>query len=67
MSGYLVDTNLPSELTKPTPDPRVTAFLIAAGRESVYASVITIGESRKGLPLCARASAGPSCRTGWIG
>ena len=49
MTAYLVDTNLPSELTKPAPDPCVAEFLIAAGREHVYVSVVTIGEICKGI------------------
>jgi len=49
VSLYLVDTNLPSELTKPAPDKNVENFLIRAGRENVYASVITIGEICKGI------------------
>jgi predicted nucleic acid-binding protein len=44
VTAYLVDTNLPSELTKPVPHPDVAEFLIRAGREQVYASVVTIGE-----------------------
>jgi predicted nucleic acid-binding protein len=43
----------PSELTRPIPDPRVAAFLIDAGKESVYASVITIGEIAKGIAALA--------------
>jgi predicted nucleic acid-binding protein len=27
MKGYMVDTNVPSELTRETPDARVVAFL----------------------------------------
>ncbi len=51
MSRYLVDTNLPSELTKPVPDARVAAFLIDAGKESVSASIVTIGEIAKGIAI----------------
>ena len=29
MSGFLLDTNIPSELTKPTPDVRVTGWVAA--------------------------------------
>lgn len=47
--AYLVDTNLPSELTKAAPDPRVEQFLIQAGQSQVYASVVTIGEICKGI------------------
>lgn len=49
MTAYLVDTNLPSELTKPLPNPEVEAFLIRAGRQHVYLSVVTIGEICKGI------------------
>ena len=49
MTLYLVDTNLPSELTKPAPNPDVAEFLIRAGRDHVYASVVTIGEICKGI------------------
>jgi toxin FitB len=49
LNGYLVDTNLPSELTKPVPDERVTEFLIGAAKERVYVSVVTIGEIAKGI------------------
>jgi len=46
---YLVDTNLPSELTKPTSNPDVADFLVRAGRDRVYASVVTIGEICNGI------------------
>ena len=47
--GYLVDTNIPSELTRTKPDPRVEAFLQNADRDSVFLSVMTIGEICKGI------------------
>ena len=43
MKGYLVDTNVPSELTRETPDARVVAFLRKAGKESLFLSVMTPG------------------------
>jgi len=49
LKGYLVDTNIPSELTRENPDARVEAFLAKAGRESVFLSVLTIGEICKGI------------------
>lgn len=49
MTRYLVDTNIPSELTNSLPDPRVKAFLVHAGKENVYASVVTVGEICKGI------------------
>jgi toxin FitB len=57
VKGYLFDTNVPSELTRDSPDARVTTFLENAGRERVCLSVMTLGEIRKGidvLPLSRR-------------
>lgn len=57
MTRYLVDTNVPSELTKPSPDSGVVAFLVQAGKENVFASVVSVGEICKGiagLPESAR-------------
>jgi predicted nucleic acid-binding protein len=47
--GYLVDTNVLSELTRDRPDERVADFLESAGTESVFLSVMTIGEICKGI------------------
>lgn len=52
MSGrlaYLLDTNVLSETRKPKPDPGVIAFLQSADPLSVFLSVLTIGELRKGI------------------
>jgi predicted nucleic acid-binding protein len=49
VKGYLVDTNIPSELTRDRPDSRVAAFLAKAGQTSVFLSVLTIGEICKGI------------------
>ena len=49
MTRYLVDTNIPSELTNSVPDPRVRAFLIRVAKQDVCASVVTIGEICKGI------------------
>jgi predicted nucleic acid-binding protein len=51
VKGYLVDTNVPSELTRETPDARVAAFLENAGKESVFLSVMTVGEICKGIDM----------------
>ncbi len=51
MKGYLVDTNVPSELTRETPDARVEAFLGTTGKESLFLSVMTLGEICKGIDL----------------
>jgi predicted nucleic acid-binding protein len=49
LNGFLADTNIPSELTRPNPDARVVAFLNRIDKESVYLSVLTLGEIRKGV------------------
>jgi toxin FitB len=49
VKGYLVDTNIPSELTREKPDARVAAFLRNAGKGTVFLSVMTIGEICKGI------------------
>jgi predicted nucleic acid-binding protein len=49
VNGHLVDTNIPSELTRERPDPRVASFLRKADRQSLFLSVMTIGEIRKGI------------------
>ena len=51
MSGFLADTNIPSELTRPNPDPRLVAFLKDAGKEPIYLSALTLGEIRKGVAI----------------
>lgn len=48
MNGYLVDTNILSELTRPSPDPQVEAFL-RQSKDRVFVSVLSIGELRKGI------------------
>jgi predicted nucleic acid-binding protein len=49
VKGYLVDTNIPSELTREKSDVRVSAFLRNAGKGSMFLSVMTIGEICKGI------------------
>ncbi len=51
MTGFLLDTNIPSELTRRAPDPRVETWVHSAGRWTLYISVITLGEIRKGLTI----------------
>ena len=48
MNGYLVDTNIPSGLRE-KPNARVVRFLRDAGRNTVFLSVMTIGEICKGI------------------
>lgn len=49
MSGFLLDTNVVSELIKPTPEPRVVSWIQATDESLLHLSVLTIGEIRKGI------------------
>ena len=51
MSGFLLDTNVISEFARPDnkPDLRVKQWLEAADPDSLYASVLTFGEIRRGV------------------
>ena len=49
MTGFLLDTNIVSELMKPRPNPRVVAWVANTAEPLLHLSVITIGEVRKGI------------------
>jgi len=49
MSGFLLDTSCISELVRPRPDQRVMKWIDATNESSLYLSVLTLGEIRKGL------------------
>lgn len=49
MSGFLLDTNIPSETIRVRPEPRVTAWIADQTNESLFISAITIGELRRGF------------------
>ncbi len=49
MRGFLLDTNVVSEVAKPAPDPNVTAFL--AERIDLWLSVVVIHELEYGVRL----------------
>jgi len=49
VSGFLLDTNIPSELTRPMPDVRVRGWVAAQDNVSLYLSVVTVGELRRGF------------------
>ena len=51
MSGFLLDTNVISELVKRKPEPRVTTWIDSIDENLLYLSVLTLGEIRKGIAL----------------
>lgn len=46
---FLLDTNVVSEWTKPQPDGGVAAFLAAQNEDSLFLSVVTLAELRRGV------------------
>ncbi len=54
MSGYLIDTNVVSELTKASPDPRVIAFL--SEQQELWVSSVVVHELEFGLQLLPQGS-----------
>jgi predicted nucleic acid-binding protein len=48
-SGYLIDTNVPSEVIRPAPDERVASWL--EQHSSLHLSVISVGELMRGMEL----------------
>ena len=49
MSGFLLDTNVISELVKPRPEPGVVAWIEATDERLLHLSVLTLGEIRRGV------------------
>ena len=47
--SYLVDTNVLSGLRRKHPDPQVVAWFAARSAQSLFLSVLTLGEIRKGI------------------
>ena len=49
VKGFLLDTNIPSELTYPRPEPLVKRWLDEAVDECLFFSVISLAEICKGI------------------
>lgn len=49
MSGFLLDTNVISELVKPRPSAKVTAWIETTDESLLYLSVLTLGEIQRGI------------------
>jgi toxin FitB len=54
MPGYLLDTNIISEVRKPNCDPRVRAWFDAVPGALLYLSVLVVGEIRQGIERLRR-------------
>lgn len=56
MNGFLLDTNIISELIKPRPEPRVIRWVDSVDEGLLYLSVLTLGEIEKGIAGLPQAS-----------
>jgi toxin FitB len=54
MSGFLLDTNVPSEFVRPRPEPKVQAWVAAQSLDTLFISSVSFGELRKGIVLLPR-------------
>ena len=53
MTGWLLDTNVLSELRRPKPEPNVVAFVAAQPLDLLYVSSVTFAKIRFGIELVA--------------
>ena len=51
MSGFLLDTNIPSELVRPQPEQKVETWIAAQRLDDLFISAVSFGELRKGIVL----------------
>ncbi len=56
MTGWLLDTNILSELRRPRPEPKTLAFISAHPLDHLYVSAVTLAEIRFGIELVTDAS-----------
>jgi toxin FitB len=55
VTGWLLDTNILSELRRPRPERKVLAFIAAQPLELLYVSTVTFAEIRFGIELVTDA------------
>ncbi len=53
MTGWLLDTNVLSELRRPRPEPKVVDFMARQPLEQLYTSAVVFAEIRFGIELVA--------------
>jgi hypothetical protein len=51
VSGWLLDTNILSELRRPKPEPKVVAFVAGYPLEQFFVSTVTFAEIRFGIEV----------------
>ena len=56
MTGWLLDTNVVSELRRPRPEPKMIAFVAHKALASLFISVVTLAEIRFGIEILVDAT-----------
>ena len=56
MTGFLLDTNVISELIKPKPEAKVVRWIGSTDENLLFLSVLTLGEIRRGIAALARGA-----------
>jgi predicted nucleic acid-binding protein len=56
VTGWLLDTNIISELRRPKPEPKVTEFIRSQPLEGLFVSIVTFAEIRFGIELLPNAT-----------
>lgn len=51
MTGWLLDTNILSELRRPRPEPKVLAFVANQPLDLLHISIVTLAEIRFGIEI----------------
>lgn len=66
MVGFLLDTNIISELMKLRPHRRVASWIGTTAEDLLHLSVLTIGEVRKGIDLLPDHDPKRAALQGWL-
>jgi toxin FitB len=56
VTGWLLDTNVLSELRRRKPEPKVVAFISTQPLDSLFISTVTLAEIRFGIELVSEAT-----------
>jgi len=66
VSGFLLDTNVVSDLRKPRPNPGLASWITSADEETLFLSVLSIGELRIGITVQTDAKKRAALETWFI-
>jgi hypothetical protein len=60
--GFLLDTNIPSELMRPRPEPKVQDWVADRAIGTLFVSVVSIGDWKRDLQPCGTPRGGRAWR-----